>query len=495
MSKQAGLDERGFILGGLEDRTVAVIGDLMLDRYLQGDIDRISPEAPVPVIQRRSEWHVPGGAANVARNLASLGARVHMVGVTGADEARGLLIDALGQHGTVSDEGILVDAGRPTTQKLRIMSAHQQIARVDVEEIVPPSDELEGQLIAAATRAIEAADVVVLSDYGKGVLTDSVLRAAIAAAKLAGKPVLVDPKRKDWGIYRGASLITPNRRELSDVTRLACESDAEAEAAATDARRQCGADILLTRSNKGMSLFRAGQPPTHVPTIAQDVFDVSGAGDTVIAVLAAALAVGMEVLDAVKLANHAAGIVVAKLGTATITRAELAASCDAAAGHAPEVDGPLVTLSEAAVLRRTWKRQGLTVGVTNGCFDLLHPGHVSLIRQAAAACDRLIVALNSDASVARLKGPARPVQDEGARAAVIGALKGVSAVVVFAEDTPLELLRELEPDVLIKGADYAESEVVGADLVKERGGRIVLAALVPGRSTTALIRPLKAVAE
>ncbi len=493
MSKQAGLDERGNILDGLERRTVAVIGDLMLDRYLRGDIDRISPEAPVPVVQRRSEWHVPGGAANVARNLASLGARVHVVGVTGADEARGLLIDALGQHGTVSDEGILIDAGRPTTQKLRIMSAHQQIARVDVEEIVPPAADLEGQLIAAATRAIEAADVVVLSDYGKGVLTDGVLRAAIGAAQRAGKTVLVDPKRKDWGIYRGASLITPNRRELSDATRLSCETDAEAEAAATDARRQCDADILLTRSNKGMSLFRAGQRPAHVPTIAQDVFDVSGAGDTVIAVLAAALAVGMDVLDAVKLANHAAGIVVAKLGTATITRDELAASL--AALHAFDVDGPCVTLNEASALRQAWKRKGLTVGVTNGCFDLLHPGHVSLIRQAAATCDRLIVALNSDASVARLKGPARPVQDESARAAVIGALKGVSAVVVFAEDTPLELLRALEPDVLIKGADYAESEVVGADLVKARGGRVVLAALVPGQSTTALLRPLKAVAE
>lgn len=493
MSKQVGLDEHANILDGLEHRTVAVIGDLMLDRYLQGDIDRISPEAPVPVVQRRSEWHVPGGAANVARNLASLGARVHVVGVTGADEARGLLIDALRQHGAVSDEGILADPRRPTTQKLRIMGAHQQIARVDVEEILPPAADLEGQLVAAAARAIEAADVVVLSDYGKGVLTDGVLRAVIGAAQRAGKTVLVDPKRKDWAIYRGASLITPNRRELSDATRMACESDAEAEAASVEARRQCDADVLLTRSNKGMSLFRAGYPPAHVPTIAQDVFDVSGAGDTVIAVLAAALSVGMDVLDAVRLANHAAGIVVAKLGTATITREELAASLSAL--HAFDIDGPLVTLGEAAVLRQTWKRQGLTVGVTNGCFDLLHPGHVSLIRQAAAACDRLIVALNSDASVARLKGPARPVQDESARAAVIGALKGVSAVVVFTEDTPLELVRELEPDVLIKGADYAEHEVVGADLVKARGGRVVLAALVPGRSTTALIRPLKAVAE
>ncbi len=493
MSKQASLDERANILDGLGDRTVAVIGDLMLDRYLQGDIDRISPEAPVPVIQRRSEWHVPGGAANVARNLASLGARVHVVGVTGADEARGLLIDALKVHGTVSDDGILIDPDRPTTQKLRIMGAHQQIARVDVEEIVPPAIDLEGRLIAAAARAIEAADVVLLSDYGKGVLTDGLLRAVIDAAGLAGKPVLVDPKRKDWSIYRGASLITPNRRELSEATRLPCESDPEAESAASEARRQCGADILLTRSNKGMSLFRADQPPAHVPTIAQDVFDVSGAGDTVIAVLAAALSVGIDILGAVRLANHAAGIVVAKLGTATITCEELAASLSAS--HAPDVDGPLVTLSEATALCRAWKRQGLRVGVTNGCFDLLHPGHVSLIRQAAAACDRLIVALNSNASVGRLKGPARPVQDESARAAVIGAVKGVSAVVVFAEDTPLELLRALEPDVLVKGADYAEHEIVGADLVKARGGQVVLAALVPGQSTTALIRPFKAVAE
>jgi D-beta-D-heptose 7-phosphate kinase/D-beta-D-heptose 1-phosphate adenosyltransferase len=258
----------------------------------------------------------------------------------------------------------------------------------------------------------------------------------------------------------------------------------------------CDADILLTRSEKGMSFFSDGKPPIHVPTVALEVFDVSGAGDTVIAILAAGLAINMEIGDALRMANYGAGIVLAKFGTATVTPEELLAPLNRRRNaNGNSEDGPLVSREEAVALRKEWAQQGLTVGITNGCFDLLHPGHISLIRQAAGACDRLIIALNSDASVKRLKGRDRPVQNERSRASVIGAIKGVSAVTVFDEDTPLELLQALEPDVLVKGADYAENEVVGADMVKARGGRIVLATLVPGQSTTTLIEREKVPAE
>jgi D-beta-D-heptose 7-phosphate kinase/D-beta-D-heptose 1-phosphate adenosyltransferase len=281
--------------------------------------------------------------------------------------------------------------------------------------------------------------------------------------------------------------LTPNRKELSEATGLPCETDEEAEIAAARARAVCGANILLTRSEKGMSYFSDDGPPLHLATVAQDVFDVSGAGDTVVAVLAASLAAQIPFADAMRMANHAAGIVVAKFGTASVTREELAAALSAEHTSPLVEDGRCVDREGAIALRWSWAREKLTVGFANGCFDLLHPGHVSLLRQAAACCDRLIVALNSDESVRRLKGPHRPVQNEVARAQVMGAIKGVSAVTIFSEETPLELIKALRPDVLIKGADYTEDRVVGADIVKARGGRVLLAELAPGQSTTKLV--------
>ena len=481
------------LFDSLDDHAVVVIGDLMLDCYLHGDVERISPEAPVPVVRRRSERQVPGGAANVASNLATLGMQVQVVGVTGQDEARTTLIELLKKQGQVLSDGMVIDPDRPTVRKLRIVSAQQQVARIDFEDSTPLSAEIEDRLIAAALTAMSTTKIVVGFDYGKGVLSDRVLGEVIAAARRAGKTFLIDPKRRDWSIYRGATMLTPNRRELFEATGLPCESDAEVEAAVARARQMCDADILLTRSEKGMSFYRAGIPPIHVPTVARDVFDVSGAGDTVIAVVAAGLALEMDIVDVLKMANHAAGIVVAKFGTATVTRDELLAHFFPMRSLRAFGDGHLVGWEELVAMRRNWAQEGLTVGVANGCFDLLHPGHIALIRQATAACDRLVVALNSDASVRRLKGPARPIQDEKARADVIGAIKGVSAVTLFDDDTPMELLRVLEPDVLIKGADYTEDQVVGADLVKARGGRVILATLVPGRSTTKLINGVPAI--
>ena len=467
--------------------TVAVVGDLILDSYLYGDVSRISPEAPVPVIRALSERVVAGGAANVAANLAALGLQVHVVGLCGEDEARDQLVACLAAVGRVDCTRIVTTPERRTTKKLRIIGAHQQMVRIDHEDAPSCDPAVEDRCIRAAVGAIDAADVVILSDYNKGVCSDRVVRAVIDHAAATGKRVLVDPKRRDLSIYRGASILTPNRKELTDATQMPCETDDEAAAAAQAAQAACGADILLTRSEKGMSFFPVRGAPIHLATAAQAVFDVSGAGDTVIAVLAAAVGARTPFVDGMRMANHAAGIVVSKMGTATVTREELIASL-AAEHTSPEInDGRHVDLDEAVALRWSWANERLTVGIANGCFDLLHPGHVALIRQAATSCDRLIMALNSDDSVRRLKGPLRPLQDENARAAVVGAIKGVSAVVLFAEDTPLELIRALQPDVLVKGSDYTEDQVVGADVVKARGGRVVLVDLAPGHSTTNLV--------
>ena len=467
--------------------SAAVIGDLMLDCYLSGDVSRLSPEAPVPVMRAQSERAVAGGAANVAANLAALGLRVHLVGLAGQDEAREQLVACLAASGRVDCTRIVTAPGRRTTRKLRVIGAQQQIVRIDHEDPAPSDPVLEGECIRAALGAVDSSDVVVLSDYNKGVCSDRVVQAVIEHAARAGKRVLVDPKRRDFSVYRGASILTPNRKELTDATGMPCETDEQAAVAVGAAQAACGADILLTRSEKGMSYFPTDGAPFHLATVAQRVFDVSGAGDTVVAVLAAAAGAQVPLIDGMRMANHAAGIVVSKMGTATVTREELVASMSAEHTSPAINDGRHVTLDEAVALRWSWANERLSVGVANGCFDLLHPGHVALIRQAALSCDRLILALNADDSVRRLKGPLRPVQDESARAAVVGAIKGVSAVVVFAEDTPLELIRVLQPDVLVKGSDYAEDQVVGADVVKARGGRVVLVDLAPGHSTTNLV--------
>jgi D-beta-D-heptose 7-phosphate kinase/D-beta-D-heptose 1-phosphate adenosyltransferase len=483
-----------FMLQQLEQFTtcsVAVIGDLMLDCYLYGDVSRISPEAPVPVVRAKSEKVLAGGAANVAANLATLGLAVRVVGLTGQDDARDLLIEALKGSGAVDCGGVVASPNRRTTKKLRVMGAHQQVVRVDHEDIVPCDASVLGQFMQSCLAATEAADIVILSDYGKGALSDDIVRSVIARARQLGKRVVVDPKRKDFAAYRGASILTPNRRELTEATGLPCETDEEAAAAAARASETTGADILLTRSEKGLSYFPVQGEPLHLATVARSVFDVSGAGDTVVAALSAGLAAGFRMVDAMRMANHAAGIVVSKLGAACVTREELAASLSAENASTDVEDGRLLDIEGAMALRWRWAQENLTVGVTNGCFDLIHPGHIALIRRAVESCDRLIVALNSDDSVRRLKGSSRPVQDQHARAGVLGALKGVSAVVIFSDDTPLKTIEALRPDVLVKGADYALRDVVGADLVAAGGGRVILVDLEEEHSTSDIVARIK----
>jgi D-beta-D-heptose 7-phosphate kinase/D-beta-D-heptose 1-phosphate adenosyltransferase len=466
---------------------VVIVGDVMLDAYLHGGVTRISPEAPVPVIKWKSEKAVAGGAGNVAANIASLGASVALVAVSGADSDREQLLALLRGAGKIDVDGVIADESRRTTKKIRVVGQAQQMLRIDQEDDRPLENDIERGLIAKAIEAIDGGDIVVLSDYGKGVLNDHVIAACVARAREVGKTLIVDPKRRELADYRGATILTPNRAELTLATGMPCETDEQAEAAARRVREATGADVLLTRSEKGMSFFPSRGEAIHLPTMAKSVFDVSGAGDTVVALIAVGLAAGLPMVEAMKIANHAAGVVVSRFGTATLTLEELAASI--AASHMTEVqDGRLVDTETAIRLRKFWEAQGYSVGFTNGCFDLLHPGHVSLIARASAACDRLIVALNSDASVKRLKGPSRPVQTEVARAQVIGAIKGVDAVVLFDEDTPQRVIEKLQPDVLVKGADYQEEQIVGADVVRARGGKVIRADLVDGQSTTRILQ-------
>ena len=429
-----------------------------------------------------------GGAANVAANLTSLGAQVRLVGVVGVDEHGARLTALLEGHAGLGMASVVQDRDRPTTCKMRVMSGLHQIVRIDAESNDHVIDDIEGKVIDLAREAIDWADVVVLSDYAKGVCTDGVIRAVIDRASRSGKVSLVDPKRLDFSIYRDATLIKPNRRELAGAAKMPCKTDREAERAARVIIDQTGSAVLLTRSEQGLSYFATGEEALHLPTAAQEVFDVSGAGDTVVAMASLGLAARLPVAETMRLANVAAGIVVSKVGTAVVTIGELEAAVGEEAHHPNHQKGSLLGLAEAVRQREAWRRRGLHVGFTNGCFDLLHPGHVSLLRQAADACDRLIVAINGDASVKRLKGPARPVQTETARATVLGALSAVDLVVVFDEDTPAEAIAALQPDLLVKGADYAEDQVVGAQSVRLAGGRVMLVPLVEGHSTSALIR-------
>ena len=469
------------------DRRILVIGDLMVDKYLDGFVGRISPEAPVPILLSRSERTVLGGAANVAANLASLGASVECIGVIGTDDVGSDLVRLLNEFPNVGTGHLVRDVGRPTTCKTRVMSGLHQLIRIDAEFNASISEDIEAAVMRAFEHILPWAEAVVISDYAKGLCTDGVLRGVIEAAADARKPSIIDPKRRDFRIYRGASILKPNRRELTEATQRPCETDAEAEAAASVAIDQTSAAILLTRSEHGMSYFEPGQKVHHLPTAARDVFDVSGAGDTVMALLALGVASRLPIPETMRLANAAAGIVVSKVGTARVTVAELDAVLDIESHRGGPDKGALVSLTDAARRRAEWRQLGLTVGFTNGCYDLLHPGHVSLLKRAAENCDRLIVAINSDESVQRLKGPTRPVQHEAARAYVLGGLSSVDLVVIFQEDTPAEVIDVLLPDLLVKGADYSVEQVVGAETVRKAGGRVLLVPLIPDQSTTSMI--------
>ncbi len=468
--------------------TVLCVGDVMLDRFLHGDIERISPEAPVPVIRLRETREMPGGAGNVACNIASLGARAVLVGVVGEDEAGDRLRRILAARSGI-EPALVVSARRPTICKTRFIAGRQQVVRADDESGAPLFEEEAAALMTAIDARLPACQALVLSDYGKSALAPAVVAHAVAAARQAGVPVFVDPKTDDFARYRGATCITPNLKEFAAAARAPCGTEAEIAAAARRLLADCAADaILVTRSERGMTLVERSGEVTTVPARAREVFDVSGAGDTVIATLALAHASGRTLAQSMHIANAAAGVVVSKLGTATANIAEVMHELSAQADGMDGARAPgLQSLDSALGMVALWREQGLRVGFTNGCFDILHPGHVSLLAFARQACDRLVVALNTDESVARLKGPTRPVNTLAQRAQVMAAIRFVDCVVGFGEDTPLALITALVPDVLVKGADYTVDQVIGADVVLAAGGRVVLAELVAGQSTTNII--------
>ncbi|RCK40719.1 D-glycero-beta-D-manno-heptose-7-phosphate kinase [Thalassospira xiamenensis] len=469
----------------LPNAKVLCIGDVMLDRFVYGSVTRISPEAPIPIIRVERESAMLGGAGNVARNATALGASVRFLSLVGDDLPGREVMEYVANDKGV-EPYIQIERNRPTTIKTRYIAGGQQLLRSDNETTATLAAPTISNLSALAAQLAPDVSAIILSDYGKGVLHGDVVAATIAAARKAGKPVIVDPKGTDYSIYRGATVVTPNRAEAQAATGIDIQSDEDAIAAATKIITECGIEnVLLTRSQDGMTLVTSKGEATHLPTEAREVFDVSGAGDTVVACLASAIAGGASLSDAARIANVAAGIVVGKIGTAVVYPDELISVLhhhDLMIGEAK-----LMPLDRMVDRVERWRRKGYKVGFTNGCFDLLHPGHLSLLQQARSNCDRLIVGLNSDASVKRLKGEARPVQSEAARAAVLGSLETVSGVVIFGEDTPITVIEALKPDILVKGADYTIDKVVGADIVQGYGGKVVLANLADGFSTTSTI--------
>src|SRR5438309_5519953 len=467
--------------------TILCLGDVMLDRFAYCETERISPEAPVPVLLLQRTQSMLGGVGNVARNIAALGGKAVLMGLLGQDQAGQEVRDLIGQTVGLVDAHVAA-ANRPTVCKTRYIAGHQQLVRVDEESAHDLEPEEEAALIAALDQHLADCDAVILSDYAKGTLGPNITRTAVARGRPLGIPVYVDPKTTDFARYRGATCIAPNLKELAAAAHMPVATDAEIIAAATKVMRAAGAEaILVTRSEKGMALVEASGAVQLEPARAREVFDVSGAGDTVMAVLALACASGYSLTQAMHLANTAAGIAVSKLGTATVELDELMLELSRDVRDKDWHRAKYYTAAEAETLVRRWKSRGLSVGFTNGCFDVLHAGHVALLAAARAECDRLIVALNTDRGVRRLKGPERPVNGLEDRSAVIAAVESVDAVISFDEETPIELIRRVKPDVLVKGGDYTIEEVVGAEDVQQAGGRVVLVDLVEGRSTTRLI--------
>jgi D-beta-D-heptose 7-phosphate kinase/D-beta-D-heptose 1-phosphate adenosyltransferase len=473
-------------------QTELCVGDLMLDEFVYGEISRISPEAPAPVIAVQRNEVIIGGAGNVARNIAGLGARCILVGLVGVDDAGDRLRTEFSCEKRI--EPLLVsDPSRPTTRKVRFVSEHfsTHMLRADWERAAPASGEVEQALIDTILPHLPLADIVLLSDYAKGVLTTRVIRNVIDAARKLGKRVIVDPKSANFAIYRGATLLTPNRKEFAEATRSRAESEAGIATAAREVMLLADSEaMLVTQSEHGMTLVPREADVIHVPAHPVKVRDVTGAGDTVAATLAVTLAAGADWETALRTASAAAAVAVSKSGTAIVTVAELRRRILPHAFLAAE-EKIAKSLSDLDERVSTWREQGLRIGFTNGCFDILHPGHVKVLTAARAACDRLIVGVNSDVSVRRLKGDDRPIQVERARAEVLAGLEAVDVVVIFGEDTPIELIARIKPSVLVKGGDYTREQVVGHEVVAAYGGEVVLVDVLSGFSTTSMVSRIK----
>jgi D-beta-D-heptose 7-phosphate kinase/D-beta-D-heptose 1-phosphate adenosyltransferase len=476
----------GLLEGGFAQLKVLVVGDLMLDRYILGEVDRISPEAPVPVLRHAQHYERAGGAANVAMNLAGLGCQAVLAGFWGEDSDQAELAKLL-DAAAIDTVGV-VTTRQPTISKTRIVGRRQQLLRLDIESKDAPSAQDQQRLRERVEQLVSKAHAVVLSDYAKGAVSEELCGVVIRAARAASVPVLVDPKSADFSKYSGATMVCPNLNELAAATGVGTQ-DLEALLKAGEAQRVAHdmTYLCVTMSEKGIRVLSEGGS-YYSPARAREVYDVSGAGDTVIATLAAALAGGLKVETAVELANLAAGIVVGKMGTVPIAQHEIVAALTPSSG----IRGSDKVLNGERLAKRVaeWRAAGETIVFTNGCFDLLHVGHVMLLEACRRFGSKLVLGLNSDRSVHRLKGPTRPVVGEGERARVMAALAAVDAVVVFGEDTPIELIRAVKPDVLVKGGDYSIETVVGHEDVIAAGGRVEIVPIVEGFSTTNIVKKL-----
>lgn len=472
------------IVNSFAERKLLVVGDLILDKYIWGKTSRISPEAPVQVVEVERDELRLGGAGNVVNNLLSLGCKVSVASVVGADEDGQKLLGLLQQQG-IDVSGIFQSQQRTTSRKSRVLASHQQMLRIDRESTSLIAEEEQESLLNYIKQQLPEVKAVLLSDYLKGVLAPPLLKQIIENCRAADIPVVVDPKGTDFSRYRGATLVTPNRREAELATGTVITDQQSLMSAGDKLLRELQLDALvLTRSEEGMSLFVRNGSVKHLPTEAREVFDVSGAGDTVVAVIGAALAVGTDLADAAQLANLAAGIVVGKLGTSTVSTAEISTAYDRRYRLG---EGKILPRRELAVLLDGQRAAGKRIVFTNGCFDLLHAGHVKYLQQARKLGDLLVLGLNSDDSIRRLKGEKRPLLDENERAQILIALDCIDYLSVFDEDTPLGLLQAVRPDVLVKGGDYLPEQVVGKDLVEGYGGRVELIQFVDGKSTTNII--------
>ncbi len=497
------------IIEAIKETNILVIGDIMLDRFIYGHVDRISPESPVPVLSIKREDSMLGGAGNALANLKGLGASCEIISVVGDDEPAQDIARKMNDM-DIGDHGLIRDRSRPTIVKTRFLAGHQQLLRTDWEDKTPILKQSADQIKKAIETAIPKASAVILSDYGKGLLTQDIISAVIKAAKDYGIPVLVDPKHKDFSIYKGARGITPNKKELSESAGGApLKTDQDVIDTAERIINDHDIDtVFATRSAEGMSVVSKNHEPAHFRSEDIEVFDVSGAGDSVIATIAAVMAAGGDIHQAAILANIAGSVVVSKVGTAPIRKQDLIIAVKA---HGVDFNvtrgtpSPLDRTRQAPTLDwqnlteqvRRWRARGFRIGFTNGCFDILHTGHVSYLNKARERCDRLIVGLNTDQSVKILKGPERPINDETSRATVLGALASVDAVALFgAEESSqandaINLIETIKPDLYFKGGDYSEDQIPEAPTVKKHGGTVEIMPIYEGFSTTETIRKSK----
>ncbi len=471
------------------DARVLCVGDVMLDRFVYGQVERISPEAPIPVLHQQSEATMLGGAGNVVRNIVGLGAECTFISIVGQDEPGRQILSLTGNIEQVTPY-LIVDKERTSTEKTRYVAGSQQLLRVDRETPMPLDQTMSDKILAAVAEEIEDYPLLVLSDYGKGLLHPALVIQLIAMAAEKNIPVLVDPKSRNFAQYAGATLVTPNMYELSLATGITCRDE---ESAADAAKILLGYEridyLLVTMGSRGMLLASKDADPVHISAQKREVFDVSGAGDTVMATLAVALGSGCTMQEAAFLANEAGGIVVGKMGTAVCYRTDLktALHTHGARSGSRKLYPQDIAAEQCAV----WQREGHKVGFTNGCFDIVHAGHISILNAAKEHCDKLVLAINSDDSVKRLKGETRPVNSEMDRAMLLAELEAVDMVVIFREDTPEAVLKKIRPDVLMKGADYEKHQIVGAEFVESYGGSVVRLPLKDGYSTTGTIEKLK----